>query len=484
MNKNDLFSLLDIPNDGSITIDHIDEDKDAGIRYAYISRPPSPTFCPQCGCIMHSRGIKVRTVNHPVYQDSYRLYLKVSQRRWKCTGCDNSFNEAFPFLERYKRYSNLTPILVLNAMKDLNRSAVSVARQFNMSDSEVHDLFSQYVDLRRLTLPEYMSIDEVYFNISDRELYAFVIMDFTTGEIVDIVHNRWAATLEDYFKAIDKEERRKVKYVISDAYAAYMQLAERFFPDAQLVLDSFHVVKLINSKINSYINEVMKKYREKQKKLLMEKNETTNSDNQTIKDSQEIVLLRDYRWVLLKDVDDISYSYRRHYHRKLGMYTDTYEIERKFLALDDRFRRIRELKEMYISFNSASYDEENCNEAIGRKLDEIIEVYKGCEIAMFNDFADTLSQFREYITASFKTARRLNKGKKDHYEVLTRLSNGPMEGFNRKPKDYKRNSRGFSNFDYTRNRILWANRKNPPILAVPKKLDEIHIYHKKKHNKQ
>ena len=57
-------------------------------------------------------------------------------------------------------------------------------------------------------------------------------------------------------------------------------------------------------------------------------------------------------------------------------------------------------------------------------------------------------------------------------EFYRRLSNGPMEGFNRKPKDMKRLARGFSNFDYVRNRILWASRKDAAILAVPKHLGE------------
>ena len=55
-----------------------------------------------------------------------------------------------------------------------------------------------------------------------------------------------------------------------------------------------------------------------------------------------------------------------------------------------------------------------------------------------------------------------------------------MESFNRKPKDYKRNARGFSNFDYTRNRILWATRKKTPILAHPKSSTQIHSYEGKK----
>ena len=41
-----------------------------------------------------------------------------------------------------------------------------------------------------------------------------------------------------------------------------------------------------------------------------------------------------------------------------------------------------------------------------------------------------------------------------------------MEGYNRTPKDFKRNSRGLSNFEYVRSRLIWANRKNESILAI------------------
>ena len=37
----------------------------------------------------------------------------------------------------------------------------------------------------------------------------------------------------------------------------------------------------------------------------------------------------------------------------------------------------------------------------------------------------------------------------------------------------KRLSRGFSNFAYVRNRILWSSRKDASILAVPKDYKEI-----------
>lgn len=59
-----------------------------------------------------------------------------------------------------------------------------------------------------------------------------------------------------------------------------------------------------------------------------------------------------------------------------------------------------------------------------------------------------------------------------------------MESFNRKPKDYKRNARGASNFDYTRNHILWAERKNPSILGISKSAEEIHSYSLKERTKK
>ena len=125
MNRNQLFVLLNIPDDGTFSIDSV-EDID-NTKFVHISRPPSLTFCPECGCIMHSKGIKVRTVNHPIYQDNSKLILKVHQRRWKCTGCGLETNESYPFLQKFKHYSSITPLLILEAMKDLNRTAVSIA---------------------------------------------------------------------------------------------------------------------------------------------------------------------------------------------------------------------------------------------------------------------------------------------------------------------------------------------------------------------
>ena len=470
-NYEDIFKLLNLPNDGSINIDKvITDDKTKTI---HLSRNPIPTYCDVCGARMYSKGIYKRNVNHQILQDSTHLNLIIHQRKWKCTNCSCYKNELFPFVEKHKQSTTLIPLLVLDAMKDLNRSAVSIAKQFNISDTQVHDIFTAYVDLPRLKLPEILSVDEVYLNINHKDKYALVLMDFKTGEIVDILHNRWKSTVDQYFYSIPLEERKRVKFIICDAYRNYMEYPENYFPNAKVILDSFHISKHLISKLNTYINQVMKRYLERDKKELEKKNHDTNRDNKSIKESDEVILLRNYSWVLLKNNDEIKYSVNRHYHNLLGMHLDTYTIEKMFFALDVNFKPLHELKEKFIIFNQSKFDK---YEDVEKDFDELINEYKASDQIIFKQFAEYLNKFKTEIIYSFTVSEVSRRTKDEQDKYYSRLSNGPMEGFNRKPKDYKRNARGFSNFDYTRNRILWSTRKNPTVRGIPKSYQLVHSY--------
>ena len=55
-----------------------------------------------------------------------------------------------------------------------------------------------------------------------------------------------------------------------------------------------------------------------------------------------------------------------------------------------------------------------------------------------------------------------------------RISNGPLESFNKIVSMLRTLSHGVDNFDYVRSRILWHCRKNPPIRGIPKTREEVH----------
>lgn len=108
--------------------------------------PAEPTFCPVCSFRMYSRGCKTRTINHPILQDGYQLTFKLRQRRWRCTNpeCRYETNEHFKFVDRYRRNSNASDLLIVDAFKDLSLSAVEIGRRFNTSDTHVLNIFDRY----------------------------------------------------------------------------------------------------------------------------------------------------------------------------------------------------------------------------------------------------------------------------------------------------------------------------------------------------
>lgn len=71
-----LFKLLNLPDDGSISIDNVELIDD--LKYVHISKPAIPTYCSHCSCRMHSKGIYTRQIKHPVLQDLPALYLSLN----------------------------------------------------------------------------------------------------------------------------------------------------------------------------------------------------------------------------------------------------------------------------------------------------------------------------------------------------------------------------------------------------------------------
>ena len=75
---NTITDLLDL-EDSDI---YISETRIEGTRkYLTLETHPSAHYCPCCNYTTHSRGIKQRTVLHPILQDGFELILLVKQRR-------------------------------------------------------------------------------------------------------------------------------------------------------------------------------------------------------------------------------------------------------------------------------------------------------------------------------------------------------------------------------------------------------------------
>lgn len=422
-----------------------------------IETKPYVCFCPCCGFRMHSRGIKVRTVSHPILQDGYHLVLKIKQRRWRCTNetCRYEKNEEFRFVNRRRRNTNAADFLIINEFRDLSASAVSIAEKFHTTDTHVLDTFDRYVKMDRLELTSIISIDEVCTDMGDDGRYALVIQDFFTGDPIDIVRSRRSSVTEPYFASIPKEERSRVKYLLTDMYEGYSTYVTKFFPNAVSVVDSFHVVQWAVRSIDGYIRSLERQYRQRDRELWLEKHGEL-PEGKEIPASRELYLLRNFKWLILANKSNIRYHADLRMDNHLHCMMNTYDYEDSLFRISPRLRKLRDLKELYVQFNLS---DAGMPLKASDDLEKIIEVYMKSEDSIFIDFAGLLCNHREAIINSFIIVEKNGPG--GIYE--SRLSNGPIESMNRKIKDLKRLGRGYRNFEHFRNRFLFAARSTPVL---------------------
>ena len=229
-------------------------------KYLTLETHPSVHFCPSCGFKMHSRGIKTRTISHPILQDNYELILILKQRRWRCSNpeCRYETNESFKFVNKSRRSTNATDMLIVQTYKYLASSTSAIANKFHTSDTHALEIFDRYVKMDRLPLSDIISVDEVHLDMDEHCRYALVIQDFYTGDPIDLLQSRRTATTEPYFVSIPTEERYSVKYLISDMYNPYLAFVDKYFPNAVPVVDSFHVTQWIVRAIDNYIRQLIK----------------------------------------------------------------------------------------------------------------------------------------------------------------------------------------------------------------------------------
>ena len=462
--NNDITKLLGIKDSG-IKVLSIRET--SSTKFVEIERKLFLHYCPICNCRMYSKGIYTRKVNHPLMQDGFRLVLLIRQRRWQCCNpeCKAIETDKFSFIERHRRNTNVSDILIVKAFKDPEASASSIARRFHVSTTHAITTFARYVDMPRRSLTEIICVDEVHLGISKQCKYALIIQDFATGEPLDMVISRRDEFTLPYFASIPLRERLRVEYLISDMYRPYQAYVEKYFPNAKPVVDAFHVIQLINREFLGYIRfvirEIDRKDREQHEAL-----EEKFGRRLPFSHSRDYLILKKFNWMLLKNADDLKYYSQPRMNHQLGRMMNTYDYLEWLFALDSSFRERRNLKEQYVAFNKKFAGNPD---GARKELPRLINLYRTSKYKMFREISFTLEEFSEAIINSFILSKR--KGKSGQFQ--SRLSNGPMEALNRIPKDMKRIGRGYKNFEHIRNRFLYAQRKNAAILGSPKTIDEV-----------
>jgi transposase len=111
----------------------------------------------------------------------------------------------------------------------------------------------------------YLGIDEVYLG---RKLdYIAVVRDLESGAVLFIGKGKGGDALEAFEKRI-RSKAKQIKAVTMDMSNAYSAWVSKILPESEIIYDHFHVIKLMNDRMDNLRRSTMNKLAEDQKKEL------------------------------------------------------------------------------------------------------------------------------------------------------------------------------------------------------------------------
>jgi transposase len=209
--------------------------------------------CPRCATPSRSvydhRTVKVRDT--PLRGLAVRLVVR--KRRFSCRPCGRPFTEPVPGIRKGYRTTERYQRSVLWACENFS-DLTQVRRAYRCSSGYLYNaLYTQLELQRRKRLypwPAVVGLDEHFFRRGPHGFRQFVTMvvDYKNRRLFELVEGRTGAELEAQLGSIPGREN--VRYVVMDMCDPYKSFAQRFFPNARLVADKFHVLRLLSPHIN------------------------------------------------------------------------------------------------------------------------------------------------------------------------------------------------------------------------------------------
>jgi transposase len=105
-----------------------------------------------------------------------------------------------------------------------------------------HGLRRSFSEKHSRHCPRVLGIDEHFF--TRKKGFATTFCDLSKRRIYDVVLGRSEASLEAYLQRL--EGKKAVRVVCMDLSSTYRAIVRKHFPNAQIVADRFHVIRLIN----------------------------------------------------------------------------------------------------------------------------------------------------------------------------------------------------------------------------------------------
>ena len=222
-----------------------------------------PICCEKCGVLFDNNfekhGFITSNIKIPDVA-GFKTILRLKKQRYLCKHCGKTFTLRDNVTDYGCFISKNTKWKIANELRN-KISEKDIAKNNNVSPNTVERIMDSYYDTQKLYknyLPEVLSFDEFKSVKSADGAMSFHICNGETGQTIDIVEDRKLLSLLKYFGYYSFKARKSVKFIIIDMYSPYVSLIQKMFPNAQIIIDTFHLIQLISRSLNKTRIRAMK----------------------------------------------------------------------------------------------------------------------------------------------------------------------------------------------------------------------------------
>lgn len=358
--------------------------------WASPSRRPSCKYCH--GDQLRIKATHHRTVKH-TRQGNQVMILHLRVPKYHCQPCGRYFRHSFVGIRPRYRASEAFRLEVFEA-HDGGVTQRKLSLTHHISAATVERWYQNHINQKRSEMsnrpcPRVLGIDEHFF--TRKKGYATTFVDLKNRKVFDVRLGRSEPSLRRYLQAIP--ERDNVQVVVMDLSETYRRIARRYFPDAIIVADRFHVVRLVNQ-------HFLKAWQQ--------------HDPEGRKNRGLLSLMRRHQWHLSEEQQANLARYLAQFPVLEALYT----VKQKLI----RFMLLKTLTAR----------------AVRARLPAFFELIEQLHASPLRALAGTLSAWLEPIVAMWRFSK----------------SNGITEGFHNKMEMISRRAYGFRNFENYRLRVL------------------------------
>jgi transposase len=326
------------------------------------------------------------------------VFIELAIQRIECLRCRIVRQVKLGFANARRSYTRAFERYVLELCRHM--TILDVAKHLKVGWDTVKDIFKRYLGHRfkrpRLGHLKRIAIDEI--SIGKGHRYLTVVLDLNSGAVVFVGDGKGADALIPFWRRL-KMSKAHIKAVAIDMSPAYIAAVLENLPEAAIVFDRFHVMKLYNDKLADLRRALQ---REAAGPL-------------------QIKVLKGTRWLLLKNPENLD-------------------------GQKNEDRRLQKALEFNAPLACAYYMKEDLRQFWNQKskadakkhLDAWIQKAISSKVAMLIKMANTLASRRFGLLSYY-----------DHP-----ISTGPLEGTNNKIKTLQKQAYGFRDTEFFKLRIF------------------------------